>query len=742
MYTQTILRSFFTKYLFWLAGLFIFYPTAKSQTIGDLIDRVHSDSLIRSVRDLSGEDSVMINGTKTRIETRQYNSTGKSIAKDYIKQRLQEYDVIVTDHPLDSIEDVPWWPCTAWSPIVNVIANQPGIKYPDSVIIICAHYDAASSYCADDNASGVAAVIEAARIFSELNFDYSIRYAFFDLEEGGLWGSRCYAKMAAMKNEKIMGVLNLDMIGYDGDNDRLCEIKTEPQNSLALTSELIKTTDVYDISLVPRVIFPDEWGSDHTSFWGEGFGAVGLSEDYSDDDFNPFYHSEQDRISEFNIPYFYEMAKLATGTIASMASKGISSPTGLTMKSSRCLTTSDTLVLATNFDAIVYIVTDTTHAVLDSIVSHQIVSDSVSASSDYKMSLTDFDYGGYMLLAVSSKDQLIKECSFFTVGQDSKEISLRVMDFQSGDPVHDCNIYYEEDELGITNKYGEIYLSNIYYGCQTSLPLRFDLSLSAQYYLPVETTIEVSSDTTVEIFLQKEFPFNICSIKVLDRANGEPVSGAVIFFNDNSKLSDYEGMVVVNLLEDKLDYKVEHANYFTLEGSVILTTSDTIVINLTRKLADVGFKVNDGEGPVSDAFVTMTDTSSSTNKDGIVWFQRPARQVHQYTVEKKDYFSMTDSLFLEIDTIVQITLDLVSIEGIIVSGIRIYPNPAQNQIILKAKEKVVYTIKITSMNGQIMHDSLILGSSQIIDISSFKKGVYFITIRSKDFVTTKKMIKL
>jgi hypothetical protein len=53
-----------------------------------------------------------------------------------------------------------------------------------------------------------------------------------------------------------------------------------------------------------------------------------------------------------------------------------------------------------------------------------------------------------------------------------------------------------------------------------------------------------------------------------------------------------------------------------------------------------------------------------------------------------------------------------------------------------------FDIEIASLNGQLIHSSELEGPNHQLDLSSFKKGVYFITIRSKDFVTTEKIIKL
>ncbi|MDD4868359.1 MAG: M28 family peptidase, partial [Mycobacterium sp.] len=89
----------------------------------------------------------------------------------------------------------------------NVVAEQTGTLYPNAIYIIGGHYDSASTPGADDNASGVALVLEAARILSQYPSDYTIRYMAFDMEEAGLIGSAHYASTHA--SEDIRGMISL-----------------------------------------------------------------------------------------------------------------------------------------------------------------------------------------------------------------------------------------------------------------------------------------------------------------------------------------------------------------------------------------------------------------------------------------------------------------------------------------------------------------------------------------------------
>jgi hypothetical protein len=84
----------------------------------------------------------------------------------------------------------------------------------------------------------------------------------------------------------------------------------------------------------------------------------------------------------------------------------------------------------------------------------------------------------------------------------------------------------------------------------------------------------------------------------------------------------------------------------------------------------------------------------------------------------------------------------VGIDNIIAEQIRIFPNPANNQITVQTNGTGIYSLVITSLNGQIIHSKNFTGSSHQIDLSTFQKGLYFITIKSRDYVRTEKIIKL
>jgi hypothetical protein len=282
-----------------------------SQTpiIQTIINQTNIDSLTYFVRELSGDVSTIIGGSPYTILSRNKNQPGNNKAADYIKQKLNSYGLVTYDQNFSSTGR-------------NVYGVQLGTVYPNKKYIICAHYDDMPSGTtapgADDNASGTAAVIEAVRIFTQYGSKYSIIYALWDEEEQGLIGSAYYAQQAANSGDSIMGVINLDMIAYDSNSNNFADLHTKSVGtSIFLKDKMVEVNNLYNLGLVIDVINPGSGGSDHWSFWTYNYGAILLIEDYSD--FNAYYHSVNDIVQYFNLPYFLKMSRMALGTVASLA---------------------------------------------------------------------------------------------------------------------------------------------------------------------------------------------------------------------------------------------------------------------------------------------------------------------------------------------------------------------------------------------------------------------------------------
>jgi photosystem II stability/assembly factor-like uncharacterized protein len=202
----------------------------------------------------------------------------------------------------------------------NVVARLAGGDSTE--VLITSHYDARSESDAwtpgaDDNASGVATVMEAARLLAGKGWKHSLRFICFGGEEVGMFGSRGYAYGAYERGDSILAVLNADMVGYDGNKDRLVEIDAKPADpkSAGAAKMLEDIISTYEIGLDPVIHTTDSrWNSDHSSFWLVGVPALLQIEDRGD--FNPFYHSTGDRLKELDPLYLTENVRAAVGWMA------------------------------------------------------------------------------------------------------------------------------------------------------------------------------------------------------------------------------------------------------------------------------------------------------------------------------------------------------------------------------------------------------------------------------------------
>ena len=291
-----------------------------AQTELDLINAVSLDSLSQTLQEFTGEVATNVGGNSVTILNREQSNN--DLAGDYLVEKFNAMNnLTVTDQPFNTNGR-------------NIIATQLGKTNPNDIYIICAHYDSVADYCADDNASGTATVLEVARILSTQCMDNTLVYALWDEEEIGLRGANFYANQANNNGDNILGVLNIDMMGYDGDDDDDFDIDVRPiANSIEMKDDLVALLATYNFNLNVNVVNPGTTASDHARFWDQGYSAVLVGESWDNDDQTPYYHSTSDRFSTLDLPYFHELAKLI---MSYMVTKGslVSVDNSLTVSSS------------------------------------------------------------------------------------------------------------------------------------------------------------------------------------------------------------------------------------------------------------------------------------------------------------------------------------------------------------------------------------------------------------------------
>ncbi|MEX0608607.1 MAG: M20/M25/M40 family metallo-hydrolase [Balneolaceae bacterium] len=320
--------------------------TAQSleETIFEMIDEVSVDNLSDHIKIL--EDA---GGTKSRITF----TPGIDSAAVYIKAAFDEIP------GLTSVEIDTFYIQSAASPYnqqpqYNVIATIEGETHPDQSYVFGAHMDATANRDgnwnggnwdtieapgADDNATGVAAILEMARIMTDPTHrfasEYTIKLVAFGAEEvgagaghysGNHHGSIHYAQEAFAKDEEIMGMISVDMIGFNNNYEYASLVKLEGQavnESVMLGEEFLKANDDFSIGLITNGS-PFRTGnySDHQSFSDEGYPSILIIENapWSSHQYyqsNPYYHTSNDTYAQLNMNLVKKITQLNIATAAS-----------------------------------------------------------------------------------------------------------------------------------------------------------------------------------------------------------------------------------------------------------------------------------------------------------------------------------------------------------------------------------------------------------------------------------------
>ncbi|RSC92711.1 M28 family peptidase [Tenacibaculum singaporense] len=303
--------------------------------IYDIINAISSDRIKTDITTLTNF------GTRHTLSDTISNTRGIGAARRWIKS---EFDKISSDcnnclkvfYQKDLIKKGANSRITKDVWVVNVVAIQKGTKYPNNYIVMSGDIDSRISDPnnftddapgANDNASGMAGTIEAARVLSNYTFENSIIYVGLSGEEQGLFGGKGLAAYAKEKNWNIVGVMNNDMIGnikgVDGVIDnRTFRIFSEPVPpteterqrkarrfyggevdgiSRQLARYIYKTTKTYMPEMNPKMIYRlDRFGrgGHHRPFNDTGFAGIRIMEAHEN-----YTQQHQDIRTENGIEY-------------------------------------------------------------------------------------------------------------------------------------------------------------------------------------------------------------------------------------------------------------------------------------------------------------------------------------------------------------------------------------------------------------------------------------------------------
>ncbi|MCK9279769.1 MAG: M20/M25/M40 family metallo-hydrolase [Melioribacteraceae bacterium] len=302
-------------YIFLLAILVSSSVAAQDPLVAELVNRVNKDSILATMNVLTGHTSFWYGAGEYKIKSRNSYDDGNKAAGEYIKRKLRNLGYNVYSQKFGVIDGE------------NVYALVNGTELPRIQVMISAHFDSMPDVVApgaDDNASGTAAVLEAARVFKDAKTRYSLVFALWDNEEQGLLGSKYYARLARERGDSLLAVINIDMIGYDANKDGLLEVHTRNYaHSNIVANQVWDANYEYGIGLKPYIIDPGTTRSDHASFWSYNYSAITMMENFTPingyREFNPYYHSMFDDMNVLNTDYLFKGVRLAVAAFGNIA---------------------------------------------------------------------------------------------------------------------------------------------------------------------------------------------------------------------------------------------------------------------------------------------------------------------------------------------------------------------------------------------------------------------------------------
>lgn len=263
-----------------------------------------------------------------------FNTEALDRAAAYIREQWQRQGHTVTAYPYTARN----------YEVANLEITLEGDQHPEEVILVGAHYDSVSgSPGANDNASGVAAMLELSRMLAAESLSYSIRFVAFVNEEPPFFqtadmGSRVYADMIHARGDQLQGMIALETIGYYTDKPHtqlypppLGMFYPHTGNFLAFVSNLDSRSWLKDAAKAfeRHSDFPFERASlpgfmpgadlsDHASFWRHDYNAIMITDTalfrY------PHYHDAGDTPDKVDYTAMAQVTRGLKGMLMEMAS--------------------------------------------------------------------------------------------------------------------------------------------------------------------------------------------------------------------------------------------------------------------------------------------------------------------------------------------------------------------------------------------------------------------------------------
>ena len=289
----------------------------------EFVDEVSGYRILETVQELEA------------FGTRDFHTEEADEAASLIRQWMEEIglETSVQEFTADGVS------------VTNVIGALNGDNNESDLLLFGAHYDSRNRYAitvseaenvsapgADDNASGVGAMLEIARVLAGCErYVAPTRFVAFGAEErgfidtDGLFGSKAYAETEAALGVEYEATFIMDMIGFRAGIENVMTV-IHNTASAGLADSISSSVQAHDLDIQLNILSNESLRySDHASFWNEGYPSVLVIEELAPTSaipVNPYYHSEFDTASTLSVEQMEEVAAALLATSLNLTDEG------------------------------------------------------------------------------------------------------------------------------------------------------------------------------------------------------------------------------------------------------------------------------------------------------------------------------------------------------------------------------------------------------------------------------------
>ena len=279
--------------------------------------------------------------------------------------------------------------------------------------------------------------------------------------------------------------------------------------------------------------------------------------------------------------------------------------------------------------------------------------------------------------------------------------------------------------------------------------VRSDLNTFDQLYLMFASGYASPIDEKGNVLSNEDFVYYIDYVKssinlaadqvplhisiVIEDESGQKLSGVTVNTGGENILSNQSGEASFDLNSGSYKVTVSKSGYSTKTQTFNFESDSVIIINMQKSIADVEFRVKDGENMVRYATIKLNSVVQQASSLGIAtYYEQSVNKEYTYTIEKTGYKSVSSTFTLKKDTTINIQLSTITgLNEMKENPCQIYPNPADSYVTIETS-KVMEKVNVLGLNGQLLLSQKVSGRKQKIEFSKKKGSMVFIHVIFED----------